>query len=330
MHEHAPEAQALEGLNGNFTRAMTTQSSDTILMIRPVRFGYNPQTAASNAFQSAEGADNQEAIQAAALAEFDAFAGLLRQAGVRVLVFEDRQDAPQPDSIFPNNWLSTHDSGTLILYPMFAPSRRAERRMDIVKSLTEEHGFKISMVLDLSGNEMFDRFLEGTGSMVLDREVRAIYACLSDRTNKSLLTDFARIFGFQLHAFDALDEQGRPIYHTNVVMHIGSRLAVICLDALPESQRADVRDALDQGGKTVLPISLEQMSRFAGNMLEVRNDKGQHFTVMSQQALDALSPDQRAAIESFTPILSSPLDTIEKYGGGSARCMMAELFLPRA
>jgi len=306
---------------------MSKQVTDTILMIRPVRFGYNPQTAGNNSFQNAEGSENGQAIQAGALAEFDAFVEKLRAVGVRVLVFSDRPDAPQPDSIFPNNWLSTHDSGLVILYPMYAPNRRAERRLDLVEALSKEHGLDVRMIVDLSANERSNRFLEGTGSMIIDHEVRAIYACLSPRTDALLLEEYAQTFGYQLHTFDAFDQSGQPIYHTNVIMHLGSRLAVICLEALPVEQRAAVRHALDLTGKQVLEISLDQMNRFAGNMLEVRSADGQHYTVMSQQALDALGGEQRTLIESYTPIIASSLDTIERFGGGSARCMMAEVFL---
>jgi hypothetical protein len=306
---------------------MSKQVTDTILMIRPVRFGYNPQTAGNNSFQNAEGSEHEQAIQAAALAEFDAFVEKLRAVGVRVLVFSDRLDAPQPDSIFPNNWLSTHDGGLVMLYPMYAPNRRAERRLDLVQALSAEHGLDVRFIVDLSANEMQKRFLEGTGSMIIDREVRSIYACLSPRTDAQLLEEYAQTFGYQLHTFDAFDQHGQPIYHTNVVMHLGSRLAVICLEALPAEQRAAVRYALDLAGKQVLEISLDQLNRFAGNMLEVRSADGQHYTVMSQQALESLGGDQRALIERYTPIIASPLNTIERFGGGSARCMMAEVFL---
>ena len=307
---------------------MSAQITDTILMIRPVRFGYNPQTAGNNAFQTLEGSEQEEAIQTAALAEFDDFVTVLRQAGVRVLVFSDRVDAPQPDSIFPNNWFSTHDSGHVFLYPMYAPNRRAERRMDIVESLTSEHGLNVGMIADLSPNEAFGRFLEGTGSMVIDREARTIYACLSPRTDAGLLREFALTFSYRLRSFDALDDQGQAIYHTNVVMHIGSWIAVICLDAIAADQREAVRKELELAGKQVLDITHDQMNHFAGNMLELRGNGGQYFTVMSQQALNALRPEQRSAIEAHTPIIASSLDTIERFGGGSARCMMAEVFLP--
>jgi hypothetical protein len=308
---------------------MAQPITDTILMIRPVRFGYNEQTAGNNAFQQAASGDQAEAIQQAALAEFDAFVEVLRAAGVRVLVFEDRRDAPLPDSIFPNNWFSTHPGGLVLLYPMYAPNRRAERRMDIVQELASAHGFPVDMVMDLSPNEAFGRYLEGTGSMVLDRSARVVYACLSPRTDALLLRRFAETLGYGLQVFQALDSAGQPVYHTNVVMHIGSRLAVICLEAIPETQRNAVQQALEAGGKTVMPISLKQMNHFAGNMLEVQG-RDASYTVMSRQALEVLHPPQRAQIESFTPILASPLDTIERHGGGSARCMMAEVFLGSA
>ncbi len=306
---------------------MSAQVTDTILMIRPVRFGYNPQTAGNNAFQQSQGAENEAAIQAAALAEFDAFAEKLRSAGVRVLIFSDRSEDPQPDSIFPNNWFSTHSNGYVFLYPMYAPNRRAERRLDIIQTLQEQHGLPVNLIVDLSPNEISGRFLEGTGSMVIDRAANCIYACLSPRTEPALLAEFAQTFGFSLQCFEASDDQGREIYHTNVVMHIGEKLAVICLEAVAPDKRDVVRLSLESAGKTILTISHDQMNRFAGNMLELRSTAGRHYTVMSQQALEALHPSQRAVIEALTPIIASQLDTIERFGGGSARCMMAEVFL---
>jgi hypothetical protein len=304
---------------------MSPQITDTLLMVRPVRFGFNPQTAANNAFQSPEAnvADPQEA----ALAEFDAFVGILRAAGVRVIVVSDRPEAPQPDSIFPNNWFSTHASGQVFLYPMFAPNRRAERRLDILQELTMTHGLDLGLIVDLSANELRDRFLEGTGSMVLDRVTRRIYACRSVRTDELLVKEFAATFGYGLELFDATDADGQPIYHTNVLMHVGDKLAVICLEAIAENQREPLCRALEADNKQIIPIRREQMVHYAGNMLEVRGGDTA-YTVMSQQALDSLDETQRQAIELFTPILASPLDTIERLGGGSARCMMAEVFLP--
>jgi len=305
---------------------ISSQVTDTLLMIQPVRFGFNPQTAGNNAFQSPE--TGQGDPQSSALAEFDAFVEVLRAAGVHVIVVTDRLEAPQPDSIFPNNWFSTHASGQVFLYPMYAPNRRAERRLDILQELTLTHGLDLGLIVDLSPNELRGRYLEGTGSMVLDRVTRRIYACRSIRTDELLVKEFAATFGYGLELFDATDADGQPIYHTNVLMHVGDKIAVICLEAIAENQRDPLCQALEADGKQIIPITRAQMGHYAGNMLEVRGGDTS-YTVMSQQALDALEPAQRLAMEQYTPILASPLDTIERLGGGSARCMMAEVFLPR-
>ena len=309
---------------------MSRQTTDTLLMIRPARFGYNAETAENNAFQHQEGAEDVHAIHNAALAEFDAFVEVLRAAGVEVIVEEDRTDPDTPDAIFPNNWFSTHASGNVVLYPLLAESRRLERRLDIFQRLADQHGRRIAMLVDLSVNEVRHRALEGTGSMVFDRQAQVAYACLSPRTDPLLLEEFARMYDFRAVVFVGEDVRGEAIYHTNVMMHVGSSCAVVCLDAIAdEEDREMVRASLVTGGKDVIPISLEQMDHFAGNMLEVRGTDDRRYTVMSQQARDCLTDEQRVAIEAHTGMLSSPLDTIERYGGGSARCMMAEIFLPR-
>ncbi|MDX1906106.1 MAG: arginine deiminase-related protein [Bacteroidia bacterium] len=301
------------------------QTTDHVLMIRPVRFGYNAQTAESNAFQHAPDALSPEQIQAQALAEFDTFVGMLRAAGVQVTVFEDTPDPHTPDSIFPNNWISTHAGGQVFVYPMQAPNRQAERREDIIHWALGryEHGHLTDLTTMAGGT-----FLEGTGSMILDRTHGVIYACLSPRTDPVLLEQFARQLQYKTVVFEAADARGQAIYHTNVMMALGQSLAVVCLGAVTRATDRDTLvDSLETSGYAILDISLEQMEQFAGNMLEVRSQQdGQQHMVLSRRAWDSLSSAQRDLLSHFTVPLVIPLDVIETYGGGSVRCMMAEIF----
>jgi hypothetical protein len=307
------------------------QTSSTILMVRPANFGFNSETAENNFYQKQDSRSQIE-IRALARAEFDGFVALLRDQGVRVVVIEDTDSPVKTDSVFPNNWFSTHLDGKLILYPMFSPNRRLERRKDIIEQLMHL-GFKINEIIDLSFFEESGQFLEGTGSMVLDHQTKVIYACYSERTHPVPLDYVAKILGYEVLGFEAAQEiEGQiiPIYHTNVMMHVGTDLAVVCLDSIPKlAERRKVQESLTKSGKKLIPITAKQKFNFAGNMLEVSNDGGEKFTVMSQAALDSLNLGQIQQIEKYTTIISPAIPTIEKLGGGSARCMMAEIFLPR-
>ena len=299
-------------------------------MIRPVRFASNPQTAESNRFQQLAGTANAESVQAMALAEFDGLANALMQAGVRVHVFSDTPDPHTPDSIFPNNWVSFHADGTVVLYPMLAPNRRLERRMDIIESLNAQAGFHVSRTVDLTHREDEGKFLEGTGSLVLDRRNRIAYACLSPRTDMDVLGEFAQRLDYEIAAFEAFDARGAAIYHTNVLMSVGARFAAVCVESIEASRRAAVVDTLRAGGRTVIELSYEQMHQFAGNMLELQTRSGSSLVAMSAAARASLTQEQVTSLEAAAgPILSSPIPVIEQLGGGSVRCMLAEVGLPK-
>lgn len=307
---------------------MEKQIASTILMIRPAHFGYNIETAGNNAFQSNPEGISPESIKQSAVAEFDTFVDQLRAAGVEVIVVEDTAEPVKPDAIFPNNWITTHADGTIVTYPKFAPTRRKERREDIIQLLSDR--YSVSRELSLVDGEEMDIYLEGTGSMILDRPNRVVYACRSLRTDESLLQRFCEEMGYEMELFDAVDKDGMPIYHTNVMMALGLNLVVICLDSIRDTQeRQNLEARFAQTGKEVINIRLEQMEAFAGNMLQVAGAGGQPILVMSEQAYRSLRSDQVEALKKKTELLYSPLDTIETYGGGSARCMMAEIFLPK-
>jgi hypothetical protein len=292
-------------------------------MIRPVNFTFNAETAVNNAFQVA-GADAD--AQQKALTEFDGFARLLRDNGVDVTVVDDTPEPYTPDSIFPNNWVSFHRDATICLYPMYAVNRRLERKPDVLDLLRRK--FRIDATLDFSTYEEQGRFLEGTGSMVLDRDKRIAYACLSPRTDKEVLLDFCRRMDYTPEVFIARDGAGRDIYHTNVMMCVGDRYVVVCLDSLPiPAERQHLEAAIHASGKTLIQITLHQMNHFAGNMLQMENQQGEKLLVMSSQAYTSLTPVQIRQLEGFNRILHSSLLTIETNGGGSARCMLAEIHL---
>lgn len=294
-------------------------------MIRPVNFGFNEQTAESNAFQSRSA---EADVQNNALKEFDAFVALLRENGVDVTVIEDTPAPHTPDSIFPNNWISFHDDGNIFLYPMQAENRRLERRTDLIDQIRSR--FKVNDINNLSHYEAENKFLEGTGSMVLDRDNKIAYACLSPRTNLDVLSSFCLQTGYRPVYFHSTDKNGKEIYHTNVMMCVGSKFVVICLETITdETERDQVTNAIALTGKEMVEISFEQMNRFAGNMLQVKNDK-EELLVMSEQAYRALLPEQVQKLEKYCRILHSSLNTIESNGGGSARCMMAEIHLPKS
>lgn len=302
------------------------QTTSHILMVRPAHFGYNPETAASNAFQvNKEGLTPGEVAENA-VREFDQFVERLRQAGVDVIVVEDTKEPVKTDAIFPNNWVTFHAGGQVITYPMEAPVRRLERRQDVLDDLAQRFLIKERIALESAEEE--GRYLEGTGSMILDRQAKIIYACRSTRTDKHLVDRVGQLLNYEPVFFDAVDNGGRPIYHTNVMMALGETFVVICLEAVKSTEgQKKLRTSFEHTNKEVIAISLPQMMAFAGNMLQVRNDQGKTFLVMSEQAFQSLTRAQITQIEKHTQILHSPLGTIETYGGGSARCMMAEVFL---
>lgn len=300
------------------------QNTSHLLMIRPVNFSFNAETAVNNAFQQA---NTDKDIQERSLTEFNDFVTLLTQNGIDVTVVDDTPEPYTPDSIFPNNWISFHTDGSIVLYPMFAANRRQERKQHVLDRIASK--FTVKEKTDLSHYENEGLFLEGTGSMVLDRDKKIAYACLSPRTDKKVLENFCTAKGYTPVSFTATDGGGQAIYHTNVLMCVADKYVVICLDAIPDvTERTAVAQAITESGKTIIPITLDQMNHFAGNMLQVKNDAGKQFLVMSSQAYESLTPNQVNSLHSFNAILHSPLYTIEKNGGGSARCMMAEIFLP--
>ncbi|MBW4889533.1 amidinotransferase [Mucilaginibacter sp. HMF5004] len=297
----------------------------TILMIRPVSFGFNEQTAGSNAFQVRS--SEQLHVQQKALAEFDTFVDKLRANGIDVIVIDDTPQPHTPDSIFPNNWVSFHEDGKVFLYPMQADNRRLERRPEIIERL--KNNFNITEVDDLSNFEQHNKFLEGTGSMVLDRPNKIAYACLSPRTDIEVMNAFCKKSGYSPVYFHAVDSNGMAIYHTNVLMCIGEKFVVICLDTIRDEQEKEALiEMFRQTGKEVIEISLHQMNAFAGNMLELVNDKGEHLLVMSARAYHSLTLLQIETLEQYCTLIYSDLTVIENNGGGSARCMMAEVYLP--
>lgn len=301
------------------------QSTNTLLMIRPKAFKFNEETASDNTFQQKTTEGN---IQEKALKEFDHFVNILKGQGLEVLVFDDNDEADTPDALFPNNWLSFHEHGVVSLYPMYAENRRLERRPDILAALHED--FQLNQVFDLSYLEAEQVFLEGTGSLVLDREHKLAYACLSERTHRKALDLFCAHFGYTPIAFHAYDSVGIPIYHTNVMMSVGQDLALICIEAIAdEAEEEQVVEALQKSGKKIIALSREQVAQFAGNMLNVQDHNGEQLLVMSEQAYLSLNDGQLQAIRSLAYPVYAPLYTIEKIGGGSARCMMAEVFLDR-
>lgn len=300
------------------------QTTSHILMIRPVNFGYNAETAVNNAFQ-VNTAEND--VQQKARSEFDGFVQILLANGIDITVVDDTPNPYTPDSIFPNNWISFHHDGTILYYPMYAENRRSERKSHVVDQIRQH--FLIRNEIDLSSFEDTNQFLEGTGSMVLDRDNKIAYACLSPRTDEKVLKEFCKQMSYTPVVFNATDGNSQPIYHTNVMMCIADRFVVICLESItiPEQQQL-VRDTINKSGKALIPISLKQMNHFAGNMLQVENNKGEKLLIMSSQAFESLNPEQIQALQPFNRIVHASLNTIETNGGGSARCMMAEIHLP--
>lgn len=305
------------------------QTTDTVLMIEPIAFGYNAQTAENNYFQ-VEQKDSD--IQQKALSEFNNFVEKLRSKGINVITIKDTLEPHSPDSIFPNNWVSFHKDGKVVLYPMFAPNRRVERREDILETIKNQ-GFEIAEVDDFSHFENDDKFLEGTGSMIFDHDHKIAYGSVSLRLDEELFRKFCAKFGFSpvvFHSFQNVGDQRLPIYHTNVMMCVADKFVVICLDCIDdEMEREKVQEMIKSSEKEVIEISEDQMQQFAGNMLQVQNSEGKKFLVMSETAYKSLNPEQIQNIEKYCEIIYSDLNTIEVNGGGSARCMLAEVFLPR-
>lgn len=307
---------------------MRQQTTPHILMVRPSCFGFNEETAANNAFQRKDEALSPAEVSRQARAEFDLFVKKLRTAGVSVIVAQDTPNPPKTDAVFPNNWITFHQEGFIVTYPMFSAIRRRERRRKVIDTVLSR-GFLSKTRLNFEFNEKLSRFLEGTGSIVFDHQHRLAYACASPRTDVELLEELCQKLGYRPISFKAVDAEGQAIYHTNVMMALGETFAVVCLDAVANpSEKAALTDIFTQTGKTLVPITFDQMNRFAGNMLQVRNLDGEGLLVMSSQAYQSLLPTQVAALEEHTRLLHSPIPTIETFGGGSARCMMAEVFLP--
>ncbi len=311
---------------------MKAQITNAILMIRPVNFRMNEQTAVNNYFQEDLHLKNAE-INRKAQEEFDAFVKVLREHGVNVVVVDDTKERDTPDSIFPNNWVSFHESGTICVYPMFAENRRKERREDIFDVL-EREGFVINNIMDYTLAEEEGVFLEGTGSILIDRPNQKAYCALSERAHEELFIEFCEdfdCFPVIFHANQSVDGERLPIYHTNVMMAMAETFVVICLKSIDDKkERKNVVDHIKMDGREIIDITEEQLYHFAGNMLQVIGANDQRYMVMSSQAYNSLREDQIKAIEKHCAIIHSPLDTIEASGGGSARCMMAEVFLPKA
>ncbi len=305
--------------------AMNEQSASAVVMIRPSRFFPNPETAQDNAFQQEAGAESASVVAARALAEFDEAVRTLSAAGVKVHIFEDTPVPEKPDAIFPNNWFSTHHDGRIALYPMYTPSRRTERRTDIIENLRQH--YRVTEVVDYSAYEKRGLFLEGTGSLVLDHENRIAYVSLSRRADQEPLEKFCADFDFEPVTFQSTGRDGRAIYHTNVMMCLGTGFALVGLEAIAdESERQTIQRRLEKTGKTIVPLSQDQIENFAGNALELHNGQGK-LLVLSARAAAHLGEEERATLGKFARLLPLALPTIE-LAGGSARCMLATIHLP--
>ena len=307
------------------------QSADLLLMIRPASFRMNEQTAVNNAYQQA--AEGELDAITAAQEEFDGLVRVLREAGMAVCVQEDNPDGDTPDALFPNNWVSFHRDGRVGLYPMFAVNRRRERREDLLMRLSADHGRRLEEIVDFTEFEEHDVFLEGTGSLILDRIHDVAYASLGPRTDEQAALHFCEAFGYDLLPFTACQTSGdtaAPIYHTNVMLAIGTDWAVLCDEIIPDTtERAAVLDALEASGRTVVRITADQVNGFAGNVLEIRNGRGERLIAMSSAAHAAFTAEQREVLSAFATLVHAPIPTIERLGGGSVRCMLAEVFLPQ-
>lgn len=304
-----------------------TQTANTVLMIRPASFGFNAETAVSNAFQGSVPMSEHQ-VQVKAVEEFDHFVNTLRTHNIDVLVIEDTPYPVKPDAVFPNNWFCTLQDGTVATFPMHAANRRIEVRSDLIQILKDN--FIVTKVEDWTTYDADDLFLEGTGSMIIDHENNVIYACLSPRTNKTLLEQFAHAHGYTVVSFHSIDDNNIEVYHTNVIMHLGAGYAVICLSCIKdETERKHVIDSLTKAGHEIINISMEQVRHYAGNMLQVISSDGTLHTILSLQAFDNLNEAQKQQLQLQTNLLPININTIETVGGGSVRCMMAEIFLDK-
>lgn len=302
------------------------QTTSHILMVRPANFGFNEETAVSNAFQKLDNNHDATQIRDLAIAEFDAMVKKLRTKNIQVLVIEDSAQPEKPDAVFPNNWISTQDGGTIYTYPMESPTRRLEYRPNILDLIGEK--YFVNAIFDFSDRADEEIFLEGTGSMILDRKEKIVYACTSPRTNEKLLNQWCKVSGYKPFVFQATDEAGQAIYHTNVLMGLGTSYVVICLEAVKSpSQRRLIVESFRNTDKDIIEISHKQMMQFAGNVLEVEDANGNLHLLLSQTAFDSLEEDQKKRISKHANLLPFEIPTIEKSGGGSVRCMVAELFL---
>ncbi len=302
------------------------QTAASVLMVRPATFGFNVETAATNVF-AREPSDGD--IVKRVLAEFDGVSARLAEVGVEVLVLCDLPSPAKPDAIFPNNWVTLHADGTLATYPMAAPSRRFERQPERLRGLLESRGFHVRRMVDLSEHERHGRFLEGTGSLILDRPNRRAFAAIGPRTDLAALADFEAQMGYHTVCFSAADETGRPVYHTNVLLSLGTRFAMLCLDAVVPDQRTALVERIESSGRTLIRADFAQLRCFACNILELRGQSGEPVIALSTGALRSLRPDQRRALESFGQLIDADIPTIEAVGGGGVRCMIADIHLPR-
>jgi len=301
------------------------QITDHVIMIRPKQFGFNPQTSDNNTFQSDSGDLSADEISKRALVEFDQLVAKLRSHGVVVDVIEDTDAPVKPDAVFPNNWISTHEDDVIITYPMYSELRRAERREEIIDTISEK--YHVARKYAFEQFEEQDQFLEGTGSMVLDREHKILYACISKRTDIRMLDKFCVLRGYTKVTFTAVSDDV-AIYHTNVMMALGQEYVVICLDSIPnDAERNALVKSLTSSGKKIIEINLKQMNAFAGNMLQLQTPSGHPVLVMSEQAYQSLRSSQVKSLKKFNTLAYSPIPTIESYSGGSVRCMISENFL---
>ena len=302
------------------------QTSNSVLMVRPASFGFHAEAAESNAFASV-GDDGD--LQRRVLAEFDGLAERLSDAGVELVILEDSAEPAKPDAIFPNNWVSFHPDGTMVLYPMATAARRLERNADCVRELLASSGFEVRNLVDLSFHERNGHYLEGTGSLILDRPERRAYANMSPRTDAHVIADFDDRLDYSTFLFEAHDRSGQPIYHTNVLLSLGTKFAVLCADAVPEESRQLLIDEIETSGRTVIQVDYEQLRQFACNLIELKG-RDRPVIALSAAAQASFRPDQLKMLERVGDLIAAPIPTIEAVGGGSVRCMIADVHLPRA
>ncbi len=322
-------ARAYPGECSTNRQVEPVQNTDTVLMVSPDYFGFNAETAGSNVFQNQM--DDVEQVRQQALQEFGDMTQKLQDAGVRVIILPSRKDVVTPDAVFPNNWFSVHKKSdgerVLVLYPMMAPNRQAERQVDLLKTKITDQGFAVDKVTDLTGHEKSGHYLEGTGSMVLDRVHGVAFAVLSPRSSLEVLEDFGKRMGYKIVSFHSQDKNGSDIYHTNVMMSVAGEFAVVCLESIKdELERKKVVDELHRLGKKIIPITLEQIYHMCGNVIELNTADNSKVLLLSKTAYDAFTPEQKAALSEYCTLLPVSIPTIEKIGGGSARCMVGEVF----